>query len=90
MWQSYCDTIDELDPGSPIKRTNRLSSVDDDLDALPLPEGVLTTNLGLDVVVVVTKVRVPLFSSSSIFSIYESATNSIECLIVPIKSKLVF
>lgn len=55
VWQSYCDTIDELDPGSPIKRTNRLSSVDDDLDALPLPEGVLTTNLGLDVVVVVTK-----------------------------------
>lgn len=61
VWQSYCDTIDELDPGSPIKRTNRLSSVDDDLDALPLPEGVLTTNLGLDVVVVVTKVRVCLF-----------------------------
>ncbi|EAA06916.5 cytoplasmic dynein 1 light intermediate chain 2 [Anopheles arabiensis] len=54
-WQNYCETIDDLDPGSPIKRTNRLPSVDDELDALPLPEGVLTTNLGLDVVVVVTK-----------------------------------
>ncbi|XP_052867842.1 cytoplasmic dynein 1 light intermediate chain 2 [Anopheles cruzii] len=54
-WQNYCETIDDLDPGSPIKRTNRLSSVDDELDVLPLPEGILTTNLGLDVVVVVTK-----------------------------------
>ncbi|XP_035919623.1 cytoplasmic dynein 1 light intermediate chain 2 [Anopheles stephensi] len=54
-WQNYCETIDDLDPGSPIKRTNRLPSVDDELDTLPLPEGVLTTNLGLDVVVVVTK-----------------------------------
>lgn len=55
-WQNYCETGgDELDPGSPMKRTNRLSSVDDELDILPLPEGVLTTNLGVDIVVVVTK-----------------------------------
>ena len=39
-----------------MKRTARLSSVDDELDVLPLPEGVLTTNIGLDLVVVVTKV----------------------------------
>lgn len=36
------------------QRPVRLPSVDDDV--LPLPEGVLTTNLGLDIVVVVTKV----------------------------------
>ncbi len=54
-WQNYCEAGDDLDPGSPMKRTNRLSSVEDDLDVLPLPEGVLLTNLGLDVVVVVTK-----------------------------------
>lgn len=35
------------------QRPVRLPSVDD--DALPLPEGVLTTNIGLDIVVVVTK-----------------------------------
>lgn len=55
-WQNYCESGDELDPSSPMKRTNRLSSVDDDLDAtLPLPEECLTMNLGLDIVVVVTK-----------------------------------
>jgi dynein light intermediate chain 1, cytosolic len=56
-WQNYCETGgDDIDPNSPIKRTNRLSSADDELE-LPLPEGVLTTNMGLDLVVVVTKVR---------------------------------
>lgn len=54
-WQNYCEAGDDLDPGSPMKRTNRLSSVDDDIDILPLPEGVLSTNMGLDIVVVVTK-----------------------------------
>lgn len=35
---------------------NRLSSLDDlDVEHLPLPEGTLTSNLGLDIVVVVTK-----------------------------------
>lgn len=54
-WQSYCEVGDDMDPGSPIKRSVRMNSVDDD-DILPLPEGALTTNLGLDIVVVVTKV----------------------------------
>lgn len=55
-WQNYCETgVDDLDPGSPLKRTNRLSSIEDDADALPLPDGVLITNLGVDIVVVVTK-----------------------------------
>ncbi|XP_055843436.1 cytoplasmic dynein 1 light intermediate chain 1 [Episyrphus balteatus] len=53
-WQSYCEVGDDLDPGSPIKRSVRNNSVDDD-DLLPLTEGALTTNLGLDMVVVVTK-----------------------------------
>jgi dynein light intermediate chain 1, cytosolic len=54
-WQNYCESGDDLDPGSPMKRTNRLSSVEDDLDLLPLPENCLSTNLGLNIVVVVTK-----------------------------------
>lgn len=53
-WQSYCEIGDDLDPGSPMKRSVRINSIDDD-DVLPLPEGALTTNLGLDIVVVVTK-----------------------------------
>lgn len=56
LWQTYCEAGDDLDPGSPMKRTNRLSSAEDDLDhLLPLPEDCLTANLGLDIVVVVTK-----------------------------------
>lgn len=55
-WQNYSEAVDDMDPGSPIKRTARLPSIEDDLDTLPLPEGVLTTNLGLDIVVVITKV----------------------------------
>lgn len=54
-WQSYCEVGDDLDPGSPVKRTMRNNSIDDD-DLLPLTEGALLTNLGLDIVVVVTKV----------------------------------
>lgn len=52
-WQDYMEPGDELDPGSPLRRTSR--NLDDDTDNLPLPEGVLSTNLGLDVVVVITK-----------------------------------
>lgn len=53
-WQDYTEPGDELDPGSPLRRTSR--NLDDDTaESLPLPEGVLTTNLGLDVVVVITK-----------------------------------
>lgn len=56
-WQNYCETGDELDANSPMnKRAARLSSVEDEA-MLPLPDEVLTKNLGLDTVVVVTKVR---------------------------------
>lgn len=56
-WQNYCETGDELDANSPMnKRAARLSSVEDEA-MLPLPDEVLTKNLGLDLVVVVTKVR---------------------------------
>lgn len=55
-WQNYCETGDDFDANSPInKRTNRLSSIEDET-MLPLPDEVLTKNLGLDTVVVVTKV----------------------------------
>jgi len=54
-WQSYCEVGDDLDPGSPVKRTMRNNSIDED-DLLPLTEDALITNLGLDIVVVVTKV----------------------------------
>lgn len=57
-WQNYCETGDDLDANSPMnKRTARLSSVEDET-MLPLPDEVLTKNLGLDTVVVVTKVRI--------------------------------
>lgn len=55
-WQNYCEAGDDLDPSSPMKRNVRLPSVEDD-DVLPLPEGALTSNIGLDIVVVVTKVH---------------------------------
>lgn len=55
-WQNYCEAGDELDANSPMnKRAARLSSVEDET-MLPLPDDVLTRNLGLDIVVVVTKV----------------------------------
>ncbi|XP_033229242.1 cytoplasmic dynein 1 light intermediate chain 1 isoform X2 [Belonocnema kinseyi] len=53
-WQEYAEPGDELDPGSPMRRTSR--NLDEEgTENLPLPEGVLTTNLGLDIVVVITK-----------------------------------
>lgn len=58
MWQEYVEPGDELDPSSPMKRSSRnLGDPDDnDIDdSLPLPEATLTNNLGLDIVVVVTK-----------------------------------
>lgn len=61
MWQEYIEPGDELDPASPMKRSSRnLGDGDldgDSEDGGPLPEGALTNNLGLDIVVVVTKVR---------------------------------
>lgn len=58
MWQEYVEPGDEHDPASPMKRSSRNLGENDDQDVddtLPLPEGVLTSNLGLDIVVVVTK-----------------------------------
>lgn len=61
-WQEYTEPGDELDPSSPLKRTSKSFSDQIDIDGelnedggAPLPEGVLTSNLGLDIVVVVTK-----------------------------------
>lgn len=62
-WQNYCETGDDLDANSPMnKRTARLSSIEDET-MLPLPDEVLTKNLGLDIVVVVTKVILTLCST---------------------------
>lgn len=59
-WQDYIEPGDELDQSSPMKRSSRnLGDGDaegDFEDGSPLPEGTLTNNLGLDIVVVVTKV----------------------------------
>lgn len=55
-WQNYCEAGDELDANTQLnKRAARLSSIEDET-MLPLPDDVLTRNLGLDIVVVVTKV----------------------------------
>nr|CAD7255984.1 unnamed protein product [Timema shepardi] len=55
-WQDYMEPGDELEQSSPIRRTSR-NLEDDGGDIFPLGDGVLTRNLGLDVVVVVTKKR---------------------------------
>jgi len=58
MWQDYIEPGDELDQSSPMKRSSRnLGDSEDngDEDNLPLPESTLINNLGLDIVVVVTK-----------------------------------
>lgn len=54
-WQDYVEPGDELEQSAQIRRTSR--NLDEDAEnVLPLAEGVLARNLGLDVVVVVTKV----------------------------------
>nr|CAD7396024.1 unnamed protein product [Timema poppensis] len=53
-WQDYMEPGDELEQSSPIRRTSR-NLEDDGGDIFPLGDGVLTRNLGLDIVVVVTK-----------------------------------
>lgn len=55
LWQDYVEPGDELEAGSPMKRSSR-NLENDDEPVLPLPENVLTRNLGLHVIVVVTKV----------------------------------
>ncbi|XP_042224102.1 cytoplasmic dynein 1 light intermediate chain 2-like isoform X2 [Homarus americanus] len=54
LWQDYVEPGDELEAGSPMKRSSR-NLENDDEPVLPLPENVLTRNLGLHVIVVVTK-----------------------------------
>ncbi|KAF4518037.1 hypothetical protein B566_EDAN009270 [Ephemera danica] len=53
-WQEYSEPGDELDPGSPMRHAPRLEDEFGD-DDLPLGEATLTRNMGLDMVVVVTK-----------------------------------
>lgn len=55
-WQDYVEPGDELEAGSPMKRSSRNLEAGDDEPVMPLPENVLTRNLGLHVIVVVTKV----------------------------------
>ena len=57
-WQEYVEPGDELETAQ-LRRTSRHVDGDDEgIDhLLPPPEGVLTRNLGLDIIVVVTKVN---------------------------------
>lgn len=55
IWQDYIEPGDELEANSTMKRSSRNLENEDD-PVLPLPECVLTRNLGLNVIVVVTKV----------------------------------
>jgi dynein light intermediate chain 1 len=56
-WQSYVEPGDEMETGSPSKRISRNLELDQEKEEfLPLPENTLTRNLGLDLIVVVTKV----------------------------------
>ncbi|XP_050689112.1 cytoplasmic dynein 1 light intermediate chain 2-like isoform X3 [Eriocheir sinensis] len=54
LWQDYVEPGDELEAGSPMKRSSRNLEGEDE-PVLPLAENVLTRNLGLHVIVVVTK-----------------------------------
>ena len=55
-WQSYVEPGDEMESGSPTKRISRNLDADSTEELLPLPENTLSRNLGLDLIVVVTKV----------------------------------
>jgi dynein light intermediate chain 1 len=56
-WQTYTEPGDEQEASSPTKRTSRTVPGGEPLqeELEPLPEGTLARNLGLDLVVVVTK-----------------------------------
>jgi hypothetical protein len=60
-WQSYVEPGDDLESGgtSPTKRISRNfdSAIDHDEEFSQLPENTLARNLGLDLIVVVAKVR---------------------------------
>ena len=61
-WQSYVEPGDDLESGSgggsnsPTKRISRNFDHDDAEDLSQLPENTLSRNLGLDLIVVVSKV----------------------------------
>lgn len=55
LWQNYCEPGDEMESSALNKPALRLSSIDEE-EVLPLPDEVLTRNVGLDIIVVVTKV----------------------------------
>lgn len=54
-WQNYTEPGDEMDSGSPSKRISRNLEMEPSEELLPLQENTLTRNLGLDLIVVVTK-----------------------------------
>lgn len=70
-WQEYVEPGDELETAQ-LRRTSRhVDGEEEGMDhLLPLPEGVLTRNLGLDIVVVVTKVK-PWFPVQYYFLFYD-------------------
>lgn len=59
-WQDYIEPGDELEAAAnaQLRRSGAISgsSVEEEMPSLPLPEDVLTVNLGIDIIVVVTKV----------------------------------
>ncbi|XP_059089829.1 cytoplasmic dynein 1 light intermediate chain 2-like isoform X2 [Tigriopus californicus] len=57
IWQSYVEPGDDTEAtsSSPTKRISRNLEFEPEEDLLPLPENTLTRNLGLDLIVVVTK-----------------------------------
>ena len=56
-WQEYVEPGDELETAQLRWTSRHVDGEEEGMDhLLPLPEGVLTRNLGLDIVVVVTKV----------------------------------
>lgn len=54
-WNEYVEHGDDIDVDGNFKRASR--NLEDDQDMMQLGEEILTRNLGLDVVVVVTKVN---------------------------------
>ncbi|KAF0303728.1 Cytoplasmic dynein 1 light intermediate chain 2 [Amphibalanus amphitrite] len=54
-WQEYIEPGDELEAASPAKRLSQHLGEEDGEVLLPLGENTLTRNLGMDVIVVVTK-----------------------------------
>jgi len=54
-WQEYTEPGDEQEVSSPTKKGRVIGDSEEEQELEPLPEGTLTRNLGLDLLVVVTK-----------------------------------